>query len=172
MRLSSKAFLVDPDGRLLLLDSTDPARPGTRWWELPGGGVEPGESELEALVREVLEETGLAVEPVAVGPLQWTQKASFQWLGRRHEVRLHGRVARVRDLTTAPTALTEHEVGTVLGPRRPADPAHQSGRAARHGRALLPAQRPDAAAAAAGRRARRGGVRRLGLTARVVGGRG
>ena len=117
MRLSSKAFLVDPDGRLLLLDSTDPARPGTRWWELPGGGVEPGESELEALVREVLEETGLAVEPVAVGPLQWTQKASFQWLGRRHEVRLHGRVARVRDLTTAPTALTEHEVGTVLGQR-------------------------------------------------------
>jgi len=38
-----------------------------RGWELPGGRIEPGESDAEALVREVREETGLDValgEPV------------------------------------------------------------------------------------------------------------
>lgn len=35
-------------------------------WSLPGGAVELGEEVHEALVREVAEETGLRVEPVAL----------------------------------------------------------------------------------------------------------
>jgi len=36
------------------------------WWSLPGGVVETGEHLAEALKREVREETGLDVEPLAV----------------------------------------------------------------------------------------------------------
>jgi ADP-ribose pyrophosphatase YjhB (NUDIX family) len=35
-------------------------------WSLPGGAVELGETLEEAVCREVLEETGLAVEPAAI----------------------------------------------------------------------------------------------------------
>ena len=37
-------------------------------WCLPGGGMDSGESAAEACVREVLEETGLAVKVINTGP--------------------------------------------------------------------------------------------------------
>ena len=47
-------------GRVLAAQrSRPPAAAGL--WELPGGGVEPGESEAEALVRECVEELALPV---------------------------------------------------------------------------------------------------------------
>jgi 8-oxo-dGTP pyrophosphatase MutT (NUDIX family) len=55
-------LVVDDAGRMLLFSDSDPGIPGRRWWITPGGGVEPGESDLEAAVREVGEETGLSIE--------------------------------------------------------------------------------------------------------------
>jgi 8-oxo-dGTP diphosphatase len=54
----------DDQGRLLLIKRGH--APGAGLWSLPGGRIEPGETDAEALVREMREETGLAVEP---GPL-------------------------------------------------------------------------------------------------------
>ena len=51
------AVIADPGGRLLLQRRTD-----NQLWSVPGGAVELGESVLDALRREVLEETGLEVE--------------------------------------------------------------------------------------------------------------
>jgi 8-oxo-dGTP pyrophosphatase MutT (NUDIX family) len=118
VRLSAKAFVVDAEGRLLLLDCTDPHRPDVRWWELPGGGVEPGEDEVDALVREVLEETGLAVDPAAVGPLQWTQESTFLFRSVRRWSRCHGRVVRLPEAGPAVApVLTDDEQGSILGLR-------------------------------------------------------
>ena len=118
MRISSKLVLLDPQGRVLLLDCVDPAAPHVRWQELPGGGVEPGEDGAQAAVREVLEETGVVVPPEAVGPLLWTQVARFSWRGERHVALHEGRVARLAQApVVAGTALTGPEVGTILGQR-------------------------------------------------------
>jgi len=58
------AVIKDEAGRLLLIRRGH--EPGAGLWSIPGGRIEPGESNADALIREVLEETGLAV---AVGRL-------------------------------------------------------------------------------------------------------
>ena len=52
-------MVKDPGGRLLLVQRA--TEPGRGLWSIPGGRVEPGETEPDAVVREVAEETGLAV---------------------------------------------------------------------------------------------------------------
>jgi len=54
------AIIKDDLGRLLLIKRGH--APGAGLWSLPGGRIEPGETDAEALVREIREETGLAVE--------------------------------------------------------------------------------------------------------------
>jgi 8-oxo-dGTP diphosphatase len=53
------AIIRDEAGRLLLIRRGH--EPGKGLWSIPGGRIEPGESDESALVREVREETGLAV---------------------------------------------------------------------------------------------------------------
>jgi 8-oxo-dGTP diphosphatase len=53
------AVIRDERGRLLLIKRGHD--PGAGLWSLPGGRVEPGETDAEALVREMREETGLMV---------------------------------------------------------------------------------------------------------------
>lgn len=58
------AVIRDAAGRLLLVRRAH--SPGAGQWSLPGGRVEPGESDEQALSREVGEETGLRVRVGAV----------------------------------------------------------------------------------------------------------
>jgi 8-oxo-dGTP diphosphatase len=58
------AIVHDGTGRLLLIQRGHDPEAGR--WSLPGGRVEPGETDAQALAREMLEETGLIVQ---AGPL-------------------------------------------------------------------------------------------------------
>jgi ADP-ribose pyrophosphatase YjhB (NUDIX family) len=55
---------IERDGMYLLLRRNE--EPYLGEWDLPGGFVEMGESPRDAVVREVLEETGLTVTPTDV----------------------------------------------------------------------------------------------------------
>ena len=54
------AVVFDDAGRLLLIRRG--REPGRGRWSVPGGRVEAGETDHQALIREVAEETGLVVE--------------------------------------------------------------------------------------------------------------
>lgn len=56
--VSCGTLIVDDAGRLLLCHVT-----GTRAWDIPKGLQEPGETTLEAALRELREETGLVYPP-------------------------------------------------------------------------------------------------------------
>ena len=59
----AKTFVINASGKVLLLRrvSTDAVRPGE--WDLPGGGVEPGESYVNAAIREAFEEAHITLQP-------------------------------------------------------------------------------------------------------------
>jgi 8-oxo-dGTP diphosphatase len=53
------AVIKDAAGRLLLIKRGH--EPGAGLWTIPGGRIEPGETDQQAVAREILEETGLRV---------------------------------------------------------------------------------------------------------------
>ena len=59
-RIIVGAAIVE-NGRVLACARADPPEVAGRW-EFPGGKVEPGETEVEALIRECVEELGVRVE--------------------------------------------------------------------------------------------------------------
>jgi 8-oxo-dGTP diphosphatase len=76
IRSAARAVVIDPDDRILLVRFEFPAR---TIWATPGGGIEPGESAEEAIMRELEEETGL--RDVVVGPAVWTRLHIVPFIG-------------------------------------------------------------------------------------------
>jgi 8-oxo-dGTP pyrophosphatase MutT (NUDIX family) len=73
-RITARVLLFDPDGRILLMKGRLPSRPDAPGaWFTVGGGVEPGESIIEAAAREVHEETGIGT--VDLGPVVWRRES-------------------------------------------------------------------------------------------------
>ena len=91
-----RVVLTDGGGRVLLFHVLTADQAPDGWWELPGGGIDPGESYLEAAVREIREETGRTLGPAQVGPPSWRRDTT--WLSRgvrrlQHEVVVRARIA-------------------------------------------------------------------------------
>ena len=63
-------ILMLAEDQVLLQQDSDPGLPGSKWWVLPGGGLDEGESFRAAAVREAFEETGLQItEDQLDGPI-------------------------------------------------------------------------------------------------------
>ena len=76
IRAAVRALVLDPDDRALLVRFEFPTR---TLWATPGGGIEPGETAEQALLRELEEEAGLA--EVVIGPLIWTRLHIVPFIG-------------------------------------------------------------------------------------------
>ena len=75
---TNMCMISDGNGNILVQDRWNPDWPGITF---PGGHVEPGESFVESVIREVFEETGLTVEnPVLCGVKQFQTRREERYV--------------------------------------------------------------------------------------------
>jgi 8-oxo-dGTP pyrophosphatase MutT (NUDIX family) len=106
LRPTSRLLVLDPADRMLLFRvAEDELRPSL--WIAPGGGVNPGESDIDAARRELWEETGIQAEP---GPCVWVRRHVFEF---RHAMWLEMRerfyIVRVDKTEITTDNFEEHE---------------------------------------------------------------
>jgi 8-oxo-dGTP diphosphatase len=93
---------IERDGAVLFLRRHPAIFLGGRW-ELPGGTVEPGERPVPAVVREVGEETGLAVRVTR-------QRSAHSWMDVMGiDLRIHARIYEAVELGRADVVLNADE---------------------------------------------------------------
>lgn len=91
-RQAARVVLLDARGHVLLLNASDPAdRTKPPWWEIPGGGMDPGETSAQCAARELHEEVGIV--EAEIGPCVWTQHARFRFGGLQFDQHEHVHVA-------------------------------------------------------------------------------
>ena len=75
---TNMCMVYDDAGNILVQDRKNPDWPGLTF---PGGHVEPGESFVESVIREVREETGLTIEnPILCGTKQFQTRKGERYV--------------------------------------------------------------------------------------------
>ena len=99
-RQAVRGLVLDGERRVLLVRFQHPVS-GDAWWATVGGGVDPGESDEEALRRELHEEAGLS--DFDIGPLIHTREHTFAWDRRLIDQRERIYLVRVDAHEAVPT---------------------------------------------------------------------
>jgi 8-oxo-dGTP pyrophosphatase MutT (NUDIX family) len=110
-------LVIDPAGRVLLLQGFDPATPGSLLWVTIGGGLDDGEGTAEAALRELWEEAGIeATASELAGPV-WQRTTEFSFDGVRYRQEEAYYLLRVGNVQVSLDNLDRIERETVTGYR-------------------------------------------------------
>jgi 8-oxo-dGTP pyrophosphatase MutT (NUDIX family) len=92
LRVGARVLLLNRDDDVLLIHARYPDDRGHVWWELLGGGQDPGEKLENTARHEIAEETGLVLDKI--GRKLWTRESRFIYRGREHHRLDHVYLAR------------------------------------------------------------------------------
>ena len=116
-RQAGRVLVIDPAGRVLLLQGFDPARPGSLHWITIGGGTDHGEGTAQAALRELWEESGIkASAGELIGPV-WHRTTEFSFAGMHFWQDEDYYVLRVGDVQITLANLDPIERDTITGYR-------------------------------------------------------
>ena len=116
-RQAGRVLVIDPAGRVLLLQGFDPAEPDTRYWFTIGGGLDDGEQPAQAALRELREEAGLiGAAGELAGPV-WHRSTEFSFDGTRYRQEEDYFLLRVGHVQVSLADLEDVERRTVTGYR-------------------------------------------------------
>lgn len=76
--------IVVYDQKILIMKRVRPSSDGLGYWELPGGGLEYGETPSEALIRELKEETHLDIKIIKPAYTFTKIRKDYQTVGIGH----------------------------------------------------------------------------------------
>ena len=101
---------------MLLLTHFDPEVGLPPRWLTPGGGIDSGETPIQAAIRELSEETGLNVKQEALGEMLWKTQGRWDWAdGKNHHIFVdHFFLLQVEDFDLDDSGWTEDERRDVL----------------------------------------------------------